>query len=443
MKKYMFHGLMPFLVKLLYDISIYNCLPQVYFYGIDYGKVFNFDKTISGWFVFILVDLISIYYLIKKRNDNLSIVLLILYYLYYIPVSSAFYINDLPYSFLIYTTLYWIVLVLLASHTFVMGKKHRNNNSKNSVFYINDNVLLQSKLFYIVCFTIDIACILYAYLYNGFSLTLNITDVYDARAEFVGSTNMITSFLFNFGGSVLIGISMYYGLKYKKYLLTIIGFFAQLGIYSIARQKSNLLLIVIVILIYLIEKVNLLPRIKELIVLGAIGLIGIPMLEYIIFNTTTLFTLLTRRILYYPAWLSGLYYRFFCENKVLLLTQDAFLVRRLGINRYDQSVLTLINNAFFKGFVSSPNTGLFGEAFMHFGVAGVFLFPIIDVFLLKWLMNYVGRYDRGLQLFLIYKVTMALIDIPITSGMFWITYMMIIPMTIVISRFNIGKSTAS
>lgn len=442
MKKYIFHGLMPFLVKLLYDVSIYNCLPQIYFYGIEYGKVFNFNKILPGWVVFFVINLISVHYLVHKRNDNISILLLILYYFYYIPVSSAFYINDLPYLYLIFTAIYWSALVFLASKTFVFGINH-HRNSESNLLQIRDSVLMKSKLFYVVCFTVDIACIVYTYLYNGFSLTLNITDIYDARAEFVGSTNVVTSFLFNFGGSLLIGISMYYGLKYRKYMLTIIGFFSQLGIYSIARQKSNLLIIGIVFLIYVVEKINLLHRIKELIAWGAVGLVGIPLLEYFIFRTTALFTLLPRRMLYYPAWLSGLYYRFFCENKVLLLTQDAFLVRRLGINRYNESVLKLINNAYFKGFVSSPNTGLFGEAYMHFGVAGVFLFPIIDIFLLKWLMKYVDRYDKGLQIYIVYEISMALINIPITSGMFWITYMMIIPMTFIISKFYIGKFKTS
>lgn len=445
MKSRIAHQCAPLLVKILYDIAVLECLPNQYIYGLDYGKIFNVDKAIIGWLFFLFISFVSIRRLVFCNDNNITKLVLILFYIFYIPLNSAFYINDLPISYLLLTSAYWVIIVYLASTVFVFGSSRRvnrkNYNLMHTNVYIEDSTLIQNKLFYIVCFAVDIACIIYAYLYNGFSLTLNITDIYDVRSEFAGTTNMLTSLLFNFGGNIVIGISMFYGLKYRKYILAIVGVFAQLGIFSIARQKSNLMLIGVVLLVYFIDKFKLFHKIKGIVALGFIALVGSSLFESFVFNTTFIFNLFIRRMMYYPAWLNGLYFRFFTDNQPLLFTQDAFLVGKLGINRYNQSVLQLINQAFFYGYVPSPNAGMFAEAIMHFGWLGAFIFPIIDIVILKWILKSVDQYDNGIQLYLIITIILALISIPITSGVFWITYVMIIPLTFFVKKIqlNVGK----
>lgn len=424
------------ITKILYDLSVIYILPETYMFGLTYGVCFSAEKAVVGWIVYLLM--ISVFCKKNLNNyGNLNICIYILWFTYYTPLNSAYALNDLNIGFLLLSSVFWLVLVVISETKFTIGdKKLYNDETQISNIDIVFNSTIASILFIIL----DVFCIIYVFQYNGFNLSLNLINIYDARASYVGTTTIFESILFNFGGNVIIPISMIYGFNNKKFHLFVIGLFAQLGIFSVAMQKGNLLIILVVILVIILKKFCLLEKVKRLITIAVPGLIISCFIEKYLIGSNVLFMLFVRRILYIPAWLNGLYYRFFCENKLLLFSQDVFLVERLGLNRYDSSVLKLINNKFFSGYMPSPNTGMFAEGFMHLGMAGAFVFPVIWIAFLKWIFKSTLYYEKNIQVFFIIHMALSVTNLPCTSGIFCVTYLFFIPFTFIISHFALKKN---
>lgn len=422
------------ITKLLYDISVLYLLPETYLVGMTYNVSFSNDKAILGWIVYILMIFLFCRKNLKNEG-NLNLCMYILWFLYYIPMNSAYAINDMNLMFLLLTTIYWGVLVFFSETKFTIGKRkiYENNVKSLPMRDVFDN-----KIATILFIGIDILCIIYVFQYNGFSLTLNIQNVYDARASFVGTTTIFESILFNFGGNIIIPISMIYGFDRKNYLLFVLGVFGQLGIFSVAMQKGNLLVILIIILVIILKKWNLLEKVKSLVAVGIPLFFLVCFIENWICGSNALFMLFIRRLFYIPAWLNSIYYQFFSENKLLLFSQDVFLVERLGFARYDKSVLDLINQQFFGGYMASPNTGMFAEAFMHLGIIGILVFPIIWISFLRHIFKYTLYYERNIQIFFVIYMALTVTNLPCTSGIFCVTFLFFIPFTMVIVHFVIN-----
>lgn len=422
--------------KVFYDYQILTMLPEKYIYDLTYGVDFNPHKMVGAWAIFLIVSALS-HYLLIKVDKTIATCIFLLMYLYYIPMNSAFYINNAPWSFLLLSSLFWIGLCAFSCISLFSVKKIEA--PKVCIGKTFNKGLYSACLCLIV-----IGCIIYGYNYNGLDLTLDLTDIYDARAEFVGSTGTIESILFNFGGVLIIPIATLYALNNKKWILLVLSLIAQLAIFSIARQKSQLLIIVIVVCIFILSKMKLINKFKHMVPFAFSAFLSLSWLENLLFSSTNIFSMFIRRMMYYPAWLNTLYYDFFSENELLFWSQDVFLVNRLSnlgiIDRaYDESVIELINKTYYAGLVPSPNTGLFAEAYMHFGAIGAVLYPILIALMLLLLFKCVSFYDRETQLLMAVSVAMSLTSIPLTSGIFCITYFLFVPVTFILRYFTLRK----
>ena len=405
-------------------------MPSSYIGILTYGVDVNTDKLLSAWIIFVLTSF-WLHHVLLKKQSNINTCLMIVFYLYYIPLNSSYYLNNEHISFLILSSMFWLILCTIANVKVSIRNKHAHEITNVEIAEI-----CNSKIFYVVLLAISLGCVIYAYQYNGLIFTLNIVDIYDARAEYVGSSSMLESILYNFGGTLLIPIALLYSLKTKKRGLLILSIIAQLAVFSIARQKGHLLIIGIVIIIFFLFKKNIIRFFKFLIPYACCIALMLSGVEKVLLSSDTIFMLFVRRMMYIPAWLNTIYFDFFSKNKLLLWTQDVFLVNRLGFNRYDDSVLDMINYQYFMGYVASPNTGLFAEAYMHFGEIGAMIYPIVIVILLRVLFRYASYYDQEIQLLVVVSVSMSLTSLPVTSGIFCVTYLTLIVVTMLILFFK-------
>lgn len=427
--------LLSIVYKVIYDCQILLLLPRKYIYGLSYGIDFNMDKVALAWIVFILISAIS-HNLVLKSTKPIATCIFLLLYLYYVPMSSAYYLNNATNGFLLLSSLFWVILCAIGCIRWVPSK----GNTENPIIGLNYN----KWIYYLFLLFIAICCITYSFRYNGLALTLNISNIYDARADFVGSSGMIESILMNFGGSIVVPVSMLYALKSKERILFVISLIAELAIFSIARQKMNIFIILIVIGIFAISKMKLTESFKYMIPIAFVAILMLSSLENLLLSSQFIFGTFIRRILYFPSWLNVLYYDFFSHHECLYWSQDVFMINRLAkmglINSaYDQSVLELINNCYFSGFVPSPNTGLFAEAYMHFGIVGAILYPVVIVLLLTSIFKCISFFDKETQILVTFCVSLSLISLPVTSGIFCITYFLLIPVTLILRYITISK----
>lgn len=430
--KYTISVLLSMLCKILYDYQIIKTLPDRYMEVLTYGLDFNATKIFIADVIFIFVSLFSHFYFFKITG-NMGTCMMILFYLYYIPLSSSYYLNNESFQFLLLINVFWMILCIVCK---------KNDFSLPVIHKITDNDIenvYKSKLFRCSLVVVAVLCILYAYKYNGLSLTLNITNIYDARKDYIGSSSILESLLYNFGGTLFIPIAILYSLKKNRKGTLIIAILSQIAIFSIARQKGHLLIIGIVFIVYFLDKLNFISKFNLLVPYGCCGVLFLSYLECKIFSSNKIFMLLIRRMMYIPAWLNTIYYDFFFNNKLLLWSQDVFLVERLNLNRYDESILKIINDKYFMGYMSSPNTGLFAEAYMHFGIIGCVIYPLFISIVLKLLFKYASCYDRSVQLLIVISVSMSLTSLPVSSGIFCVTYLTMIIVTIFMLKVKIKR----
>ena len=201
-------------------------------HNLSYGVYYNQDKVLVGWIFFIVVSFITFKCIVRSENLE-SILVTFLYYLYYLPSSSSYYINDTSFLFIILFNIYWLFLTLLLNTNIKMT---RTNKKKE----LNEKV--SNRKFIIVALILCFAAIFYSYKYNnGFNFVINLVDVYDARAAFMGTTTVVTSFILHFGGSIVIPALIMYSLKHKNVLLLVISLISQMALFSIAMEKGRLL----------------------------------------------------------------------------------------------------------------------------------------------------------------------------------------------------------
>lgn len=416
------------IIKILYDFEVITMLPATYLGGMSHGLDFNHNKVIASYFIFLFVSEYT-FVKLKERNDINSMLVTALYYLYFLPINSAYYINNTSTLFLILTTIFWIIFVLL-----MLSEFRFNNKELGKVNY--ELSKKNDKMLILFCLFISLSCIVYAYKFNGFNVSFNFSELYQIRQEYAGTSSIFESIIFNFGGSLMISITMLYSIMHKKIALTVVSIIAQIATFTIAGEKSQFMIMFVVIVICVISALGLINRINKLMPIGIILLMIMPLIDHYIFKRDIIFYIFIRRLFYIPSWMMAIYYDYFSSHKLLMWTQDVFLVDRLGIGRYDTSVLNIINRTYFHGLMPSPNAGMFAEAYMHWGILGVFLYPIVMAVILNWLFKYVKCYSRELQVFVALDVSLSMISIPVTSGIFCVTYLLFIPFTMILLRLE-------
>lgn len=424
---------LPIACKLLYDHMILIALPEYYLPGISYG-VGHIDSIKVMLAYLSLIVLAVITYALFNKPRPYDILITVLFYIYYIPLNSSFYLNDQSYLYCVFSSAYWLLLLLFSA---VFDRCKSTNVDKTMSFDMD--LLIKNKVFIVCMLLITFGCIAYGYKYNGLTLSLDIVDIYDKRAEFTGTTSLLESFLFNFGGNIIIPLFMIYSLNKKRYLYFAVSIFAQLAIFSVAAQKSQLLVIFVVLIICLAKKMKFYDKIHRSIPWAFFSLLLISKMELLLGKSAIIFSFLVRRLMYIPSWITTMYYDFFADHKKLLLLQDVCLIDGFGLGRYDNSVLDIINKNYFAGYVPSPNAGMFAEAYMHFGAWGVIFFPLLFALILKLLFRWIEKYDTPSIYYLTYAICMALISIPITSGVFVLTYIMLIPFTWFCLKFSLSN----
>ena len=408
-------------LKYLYILLTVIILKDQWYVGYgSYGIAFCFWKEIIGTLAFIPVCLLYMKTNIKDRfSDRVLYFLLVIYY---IPLNSAFAINDQPFLFFLSSNLYFALLIVMVGVGMKLLGKYQNAKktgavrTAHSVYYNDRNVI-------IFCVLICCLFIIYKLFYNGLSLSVSMdsNDVYGNRGKFVAYLDEISGTLLSYLFAILRNVTsfaapfyVFISLLRRKPNQVLLGMLCILAQYSISSSKSVLLFVAVIAVLYLCHRLKLLKRFKRIFEIGMLALMMVCLLEHFLFKSDRVFTLLIRRMLYYPAWLSTMYYEYFMENGPVLWTQNVFLLQNILTPVYDTSPLTLISQVYFGGQVPSPNTGLFAEAVMHFGFAGVMIYPVILTVVLMISAVIFKQYGVCIQLFMAIKIAIQLQNVPIT-----------------------------
>lgn len=417
-----------FALKYLYLILALLILKGEWYVGYgSYGIDFILWKELLSTAVFALVTML--HFRFEPRAYFPKVMIHVLFVLYYIPVNSAFALNNLGFGFFFLSNLYFVLLILCVyfAAEFFAGKlnslRPRHIPAKRS--------LITDKALNWFCLILCGLFIFYKLCYNGlsFSVSIDSTSVYENRSEYQSFLDAISGTSLAYVITLMRNLISYAAPFYllvsllrKKYIGVGISLLAILSSYSMSSGKSTLFFIVIAAGVYLLRRWNLCKYLNRIFDLGMLALLVLCLCEHFVLQSDRVYTVILRRQMYLPAWLNSMYYAYFMENGPVWWSQNTFLLQNLLPSVYDTSPLTIIGNVYFQGQVPSPNTGLMAEAVMHAGVLGIFLYPVVLAILIAVSGKILKQYGPAVQVLIAAKLALNLTNVPITRTDFVLSY---------------------
>ena len=391
-------------IKILYDIQLVICLPEFYGTGISYGIDINYAKIVIGWMLFFSFLLLLVPFFDKSF---ISYSISFLFFIGFMPVVTTFGFCNADWSYILFQTIYWLLIFI----GFIVSKNVRLKELL--VFKIkNRNAFLFFSLSLVF-----ILVLAFSYKYNHLNISFNLNDVYRIRAESKGRVPTYIAWIKQSFGSITIPFLIIFCAEKKKYNSIILLFVLDILLFSIAMDKAYLfsLLISFTVAFFVLKlKIKIYTFFSAFLFLG----FSVSLFEKIERGTIYIFYYLIRRIFYLPSWINTMYYDYFSQNPKLFLSQGVFVFSKVIPKVYDDTYLSIINRQYFNGFVPSPNTGLFAEAYCQLGIWGIFVFPILIILFLLMINSLLRFHSSACKFICAYCLSLCLTNIFLLSGYF-------------------------
>lgn len=397
------------LIRIGYSVISYKTLDGLWYSGTGgYDIQFSALKEVLG----LLLYLINVVLLLKCQPSEYYNRVLIntIFMCYIIPVNASYGLNNTSLGYILLSDVYAVILILCSK---VILFKKDTNDKLNSICIESLN-----KVFFVLC----LLFIIYKVYFFGFNISFSLAkdEIYANRAD---SLEIISSY----GGSivgyltqVLKGIIGYVAPVYfaismlsKNFTGIIVSLVCIICIFSVTYSKSTFFLALILVVLYIYKKKYDLSKFHEHIRWIALITMFIPVFEKLAFSSNYFFMYIIRRTMYIPAWLNIMYYEYFSENTKLLFSNSAFGLQNIMPKVYQSSVLEIISEDFFKGYVASPNTGMFAEAYMQLGLMSFAIYPIIYVMFFNFSRIALYGFDNFILCAVVIETVIHLINIPI------------------------------
>jgi len=183
-----------------------------------------------------------------------------------------------------------------------------------------------------------------------------------------------------------------------------------------------MIFVFIVFAIGFLEKNNLLSKFSKYFEVSIFCVLILSLFTYLIFKRYDFYFLILRREMFLPAWLDTKYYMLFENAPKLVWSQGTFLLQKLIPSIYSTGYLQMINNNYFGGYVPSPNTGLFADAYMNFGIIGIIIYPLLISFVLNKSEGIYRKYGLGIMTVMAVKLAIHLTNVPLLRTDFVLSY---------------------
>ena len=401
----------------LYALSVTYLLPDSYYvYStpvISYEKDFSILRSV----LCVLINEALFVYTCTVKTDKTIIDygIRFLYIFYCLPTIMSFCLFSHRYfiSFFICFIVYWLILCFACKNINIgieiSGLSFTQSKVYRSVVSL---IMFGGFVYYIVSST------------GNFSFSITLDDVYETRALFKEGTNDIIVFLKSALGGFLFPCLIVSYIRKRNKALTILFTFLQLIMFSLAKDKAYLFLVLaaygFAFFFKMIEERN---RSVNTILAGgcaitALSLFGV--LENLLYN------IIVRRFFVIPSWLNYVYYDYFYNNPKIWWRQDTFLIDKLFTPVYSDSVPVMIGKEYFGSRVTNPNAGMFAEAFSRCGYLGIIIYPLLLAFLLNLMQSVYKDTDKSVLIMMAFTLSISLENDIITSTSFVFVFVIIL-----------------
>lgn len=340
---------------------------QIISYYFEYAGFVNEQSNYSfleSW-VALIVFFPFVSRILKKELFSSNVIIL-LFLISYVPMTSLFRFMPAQVSFFWSYIMYWFFIFFFSFLIPRIKLKRPKTGKKISLPLWGILIILCGAVIFISGY------------YHGFRFTISISDVYTFREEEKNAGYpTIFSYLMPAAGNIL-PVFLVYFLVVKNYKWS--AFLALIIVlnFSTGGHKSVLFKLFLVFIGFVIFNYKTIYKYSWLLsVLPAFALLELKFL-----NSIYTSNFLIRRVMFVPGQLNYFYYDFFSKNPSDFYFQG--LVGRLGFeSEYKNSIARIIGESYYGVDGMNANNGLFSDAYANMNVFGVFFLPIILVIIFK------------------------------------------------------------
>lgn len=371
---YFFIGILIF--RIVIDFIYYNQIAPSYSY-MGFTKELNISRLIYSYFILLIGMLMIIKIYKYKINLPSAIMIIMLFMTSFVPNTSLIALKETSYKFMIEYFFYWFII--LEAYILLPSIKIKNINKE-----------LSSKTKTIMIFIFSITVVFISAKYTGFNITLDLDNVYDLRME-ARNFHIPTILRYLLAESrIIIPIFIVQSLKNKKYFIGITLVIIELINFGIDGTKSVLFGLVLAIITFKVKlnkkNIALIPSIMTIYALLSSCIM-------VFFNDISLVSYL-RRMIYLPAYLNQVYYKFFSLNQADFFRQS--FLRYLGFESPYKSDIPFIIGEIYSGKLNvSANNGLFSDAYANMGFLGILVMPIVLVLIMRLFDSCANGVDKN------------------------------------------------
>lgn len=379
------------LYKLILEYTyIFFVSPRWGYAGFFYSSP-GFGSYFISWILLIMLSLPCCQ--LGKIKTFSSTIMQCLIYLSFFPGIVLYTFREQP-IFLLYC-LYWFLLIL---YYFLINTQ----KFKPVQFNINEKILSYLSIAsFLFCFYVWAS-------YAHFHIQIDIINIYGLREE-AAYFDMLTLTKYAYGTvQVCIPFLAVWSLDKKKRCIFVILCCAQvLAFFSQGSKSAFFALIVALVAHYFIEMENKKNSDSNLsngkhavsIILRGLTIASVfSFAEFHLLESHYLIDYMFRRNMFLPNLLNIYYYDFFSINEF-----DYFrgsIIRVFGFESPYSTIQVpyIIGGTYFNAPNMYSNNGLFSDAYMNIGVAGIVIMPLMIILLLKLFDRCIGKVKLSIQI---------------------------------------------
>lgn len=239
-------------------------------------------------------------------------------------------------------------------------------------------------------------------------LNFNFYNVYEVREELSEYSAPLMGYLLSWQANVINMALLSFGFLRGSKAIVVFSAFIQVALFGMTNFKSFLFAPIFVTFIFYFFARR---KFVHLLIFGLCSATIIAYLLYLKTGDIMLVSILTRRLFFVPAQLHSWYYEFFSDHTKVMLSNSIFAP---FLSYPYEMPLTRVISWEYLGRDGGTNVGMLGDAFAHFGHAGMAAFSVLLGIFLKLIDSFATALPANFCAAVIAIPAMSLIN----SGLF-------------------------
>lgn len=407
-------------IKVVYMLCIDLMLPTMY-------EIWDYSKYVDWTYSLVeLIPLLVAFFIGFRHytgNNAYNVISLLVFVMAYIPANSGLSLSNQNRIYYCLVNLYFIILLAAFDY---LGQKYADETTESidvKNYFAGRKWIAFRAIMVVIC----LMTILYVYQFNGLNINILNSEMYETRANYAEyianrSGTMLSYFVLVLMGIItwMLPLYLYVSIYNKKFIDLSLALVTYLALFLMEMQKSTLMLIPVIVGIAYCEKRKNKHSICNYIMIFFFALFSAILIEYYFRGESGIFKMLIPRVFYMPTYLNKMYYDFFSIHDKMWFTRDAFPLSNVLsklIGKFGSSnVVESISQNCFNGYIPSPNTGFFAEAYAQTGALGVLIFPPLIAFLTRIVNRSASWYGSGVQMTLAVRWVFLMLDTQILTA---------------------------